>query len=162
MLLVARLLRHCAVALVEQQVQHSQHAPGALRQKVDRWHPVGDAGVVDLLLGPHQSLGHGRFRNQERPGDLRHGQTGERPRRQGDPRRHPGCRMAAGVDEPQPIVGDVVRRGLHRGFRSGQSGQLALLRGTDGAAASTIRPGCGRPWSATRRAAVEFIDRPTG
>ena len=122
------------VPLVEQQIQHSQHASGALRQQVRRRHLVRDARIADLVLGPDQPLGHGRLRDQERAGDLRGGQPGQCAQGQ----RHPGVqrerRMAAGEDQPQPVVGElaaavtvVPTRGRPGGAATARAGQRRHL-----------------------------------
>ena len=96
------------VALVEQQVEHGQDPGGPLGQQVRGRHPVGDAGVADLVLGPDQALGHGRLGHQERPGDLGRAQAGQRAQGQRDPGLQRQGRMAAGEDQPQPVVGDAA------------------------------------------------------
>ena len=53
------------------QVQHGEDGRGPLRQQLGGRHPVGDAGVADLALGPDQPLGHRSGRHQEGAGDLR-------------------------------------------------------------------------------------------
>jgi len=100
------------IPLVEQQVQHAEHTRHALGQQMRRRHPVGNPGVGDLLLGPDQPLGHGRLAGQERPGDLRGGQPGQRTQRQGHPGLERQRRMAAGEHQPQPVVGHPAMVGL--------------------------------------------------
>src|SRR6266536_5604351 len=56
------------VALVEQQVKHSQHRGGPLREQMGGRDSERDAGVADLALGADQALGHRVLRHQERPG----------------------------------------------------------------------------------------------
>jgi hypothetical protein len=67
-------------------------------------HPVGDAGVADLVLRPHQALRHRRLGHQEGVRDLRGGQAADQPQRQRDAggRRQGG--VAAGEQHAQPVV----------------------------------------------------------
>ena len=58
------------VAFVEDQVDDRQHRGPALRQRGVGRHLVGDAGILDLALGAHQPLRHGRLRNEKRARDL--------------------------------------------------------------------------------------------
>jgi hypothetical protein len=69
-------------------------------------HPVGDVGVADLPLGPDDSLGDGRFVGEERPGYLFGGQAAESAQRESDPCLEREGGMAAGEDEPQPVIAD--------------------------------------------------------
>ncbi len=68
------------------------------------WDDERDPRVGDLALRPDQALGHRRFGNQERPGDLGGGEAGDAA--QGE--RHlvldANRRMAAPEDEPELIV----------------------------------------------------------
>ena len=100
------------VALAEQQVDHAEHAAEPLRQQVTGRHPVGNAGIADLLLGAHQALGHRRLGHQERPGNLGRGQPGDAAQRQRDPGLQRQRGMAAGEDQPQQVVGDAAVTGL--------------------------------------------------
>ena len=78
------------------------------RQLVGAGNPVRDAGGGDLLLGPGDPGSHGRLAGQERAGDL----GGSQPAQQPQGERHPGVRgerwVAAGEDQPQPVIGDHV------------------------------------------------------
>ena len=135
------------VALVEQQVQHAEHRRGALGQQVVGRDPVGDAGVADLALGPHQALRHGRLGDEEGAGDLCRGQAGEGAQRERDPRLERQRRVAAGEDQPQPVVrhSAVVRLGRLVGGR--QHRHLLQLGGPGrGAAQHGPRRGCVRWW----------------
>ena len=109
-----RVARRRRVALVEHEVQDAQDAVEPLGQELGRRDAVGDPGVADLALGPDEALGEGRFRDEERPGDLGRRQAAERAQRQRHPRVHRERRMAAGEDEAQAVVGDrrigVLRR----------------------------------------------------
>ena len=71
-------------------------------------HGVRNAGVADLALGAHQALGHRRRRHQKRARDLVGLQAAQRAQRQRDLRLERKRRMAAGEDQAQAIVGDLV------------------------------------------------------
>ncbi len=98
------------VALVEDQVDHGEHPVEARRQVGRRGHPEGDVGVLDLLLRAGDPLRHRGLGDQERLGDLEDGQPAEETQGQ----RHPGlgCErgVAAGEDQPQPVVLDDAGR----------------------------------------------------
>ena len=157
------------VALVEQQVEHAEHARQAVRQQVRGRHPVGDPGAGDLLLGPDQPLGHGRLAGQERPGDLRCGQAGQRAQRQRDPGLERQRRVAAGEHQPQPVVRNPAVVGLHLERRTRirlnrQRGDLAELGRPDRPAAQHVdgpvagrrgQPGPRPPRNAVTRPALQ-------
>ncbi len=89
-------------------------------------------GVLDLRPRPHQPLLHRRLGDQERPGDLGRRQPAQRPQGERHPRRHRQGRVAAGEDQPQPLVGDVLgvdRRDLVARVGVGQV-ELRALGGT--------------------------------
>jgi hypothetical protein len=71
-------------------------------------HPVGDAGCRDLRLGAGQALGHRRFGHQERFGDLGGGAPRQGSQRQGHPALQRQGRVAAGEDEPETVVFDLI------------------------------------------------------
>jgi hypothetical protein len=96
------------VALVEDQIESRQHRGEALRQLLSRGDFVWDPGVADLGLGPDQTLGHGRLLGEEGAGDLRGGEAAESPQGEGNPRLRPERRVAAGEDQPKPVVGHLV------------------------------------------------------
>src|SRR6266571_5232445 len=127
--------RRGRVPLVEQQVEHAKHARCALRQQVRRGDPVRDPRVLDLLPGPDQPLGHRRLAGQERPGDLRRGQPGQRAQGQRDPGLQRQRRVTAGEYQPQPVVGHSAVVGLgvgSRGFgRQRHGGDLPEFGGSD-------------------------------
>ena len=103
------------VALVEDQVHDPQHAAQAVGQLLVGRHAVGDARVGDLALRAHDPLAHGRLGDQERTGDLAGRHASERSQRERDARRHLQRGVAAGEDQPQPVVDDralVVHRWL--------------------------------------------------
>jgi hypothetical protein len=78
-------------------------------------HPIGDARVGDLALGAHDPLAHGGLRDQEGARDLAGRHAAERAQRERHARGHLQRRMAAGEDQPQPVVDDralVIHRWL--------------------------------------------------
>jgi hypothetical protein len=117
--LLAQLPAHEAIApggriaLVEDQIHHPQHASQAVGQLLVGRHPIGDVRVRDLALGADDPLAHGRLGDQEGAGDLARRHPPERPQRERHPRRHVQRRMAAGEDQPQPVV-DNRALVLHR------------------------------------------------
>ena len=94
------------VALGEDQVEHGQHAGQPVRQLGIGRHPVRDRRGGDLLLRPGDPRRHRRLRHHEGAGDLRRGQAAEQPERQRDPRLGGERRVAAGEQQPQPLVRD--------------------------------------------------------
>jgi hypothetical protein len=123
-------------------VEHGHHPCGALGQQVRRRDPVGDARVADLALRPGQALGHGRLGDQESARDLRGGQAAERAQRERDPCVERERGVAAGEDQPEPVVHDPA---LVRGSGGepafvlvGEHGGLPQLRGLDLSAAQHV------------------------
>jgi hypothetical protein len=90
------------------QVHHIQHGGQPLRQLAGAGDPVGDAGGGDLLLGTGDPGGHGRLAGQERVRDLGGSQPAQQPQSERDPRVHGERGVAAGEDQPQPVIGDRV------------------------------------------------------
>ena len=66
--------------------------------------------LLNLAFCAHQPLRHSGFREQKRLGDFRRAQSAERTQRQGDLGFPVERRMAAGKDQPQPIVGEGHKR----------------------------------------------------
>ena len=117
-----RVARGGGVPLVEHQVEHAQDTLDALGPQLRRRDAVGDAGVLDLGPRADQPLLHRRLGDQERPGDLGGRQPAQRPQGERHPRRHRQRRVAAGEDQAQPLVGDVLgvdRRDLVASRRRG-------------------------------------------
>ena len=100
------------VALVEDEVEHPQHAVEPLGQGVVRRDAVRDPRVADLALRPDEPLGERRLGHEEGPGDLGRREPAERPQRQRHPRVHRQGRVAAREDQPQPVVCDRAHAGL--------------------------------------------------
>jgi hypothetical protein len=67
-------------------------------------HHVGDLGRADLGLGPNESLGHRRDRDQERGRDLGGAQTTQRVQAQRDLGLAMQRGVAAGEDQAQAII----------------------------------------------------------
>ena len=102
-----RALRR-AVALVEDQVQHGEHAVEPLGQQLARRDPVRDRGVADLLLRADQTLLDRRLGGDERARDLPRGQAADRPERERHARFQRQRGVTAGEDQSEPVVGDLV------------------------------------------------------
>ncbi len=100
------------VALVEDQVDDGEHGGEPIRQHLGRRHLVRDAGVADLPLGAHESLRHRRLLDKERPRDLAGLEAGDRAQGERDLRVRGECRVAAGEDQPQPVVRERAVRGF--------------------------------------------------
>ena len=79
--LVAQLLAHEAIAfrggvtLVEDQIDDAQDPAHAVRQLLVSRHLIGNPGVGDLALGPHDPLAHRRLGHQECARDLAGGES---------------------------------------------------------------------------------------
>jgi len=58
------------VPLVEDEIEDGEHRPQTAGEVGRIGHAVGDVGVADLVLGPHQSLRHGRLGDEEGVRDL--------------------------------------------------------------------------------------------
>jgi hypothetical protein len=103
------------ISLVEDQVDDREHGGEPIGQQVVGRHPERDPGGLDLALGPHQPLSHGRLADQEGARDRGRGQAAERAQRKRDLRVDGQRRMTAGEDELESLVGKgrVVHRVLH-------------------------------------------------
>ena len=129
------------IALVEDQVHDPEHAAQPVRKLLVGRHPVRDVGVGDLALGPHDPLAHRRLGDQECARDLARRQSAKHPQRQCDLGRLRKRRMAAGEDQPQPVVDD--RAGFGRGLvallgRRRQLGEPSRAVGQRSVAAQAI------------------------
>ena len=160
--------RRRGIPLVEDQVDHPEHGLEPFRQQVVGWHPVRDAGVADLLLGPNQPLGERRLGDQECPGDLGGGQPTEGAQRERDLGLDRQGRVAAGEDEAQAIVADRAHLVLRYRFDGGELGlDLGLaadrrgLLGQDACPSESVdRPVPGRGHDPRPRVDRQPIARP--
>ena len=147
-------------AFGERRIDGVEHGAEPPRQSLALGNGEGDAGLPDLVLGPHQPLGHGRRRGEEGRGDglgveAEHGLQ-DQWRADGDIDR----RMGAGKHQRQPPVRDF-RIGRRRVQPIAEDLQLcrddlaaaALARGVDDLAA------CGRDQPGLRVGRTA-IDRP--
>ncbi len=99
----------CGVALGEDQVDDRAHARQPLRQQLAGRDAVGDAGGGDLRLGARQPLApSSRGSTRKARAISRGAQPAERLERQRDARLRAQRRMAAGEDQPQAVVGELV------------------------------------------------------
>ena len=104
------------VALVEDQVDDLEHRGQAGRELVAARNLEGHPRLGQRPLGPHDPLGHGRLRDQERARDLLGRQPAEQPQGERDARLGGQHRVAGGEHQAQQVVADVVgRRGLEVG-----------------------------------------------
>ncbi len=109
------------VALVEQEVEHREDGRRPLGQQVRGRDPVGDAGVADLLLRPHEPLGHRRLGDEEGAGDLGRREPDEGPQRERDACLEPERGVTAGEDQTEPVVLHAAAVRLDRLRRPGSS-----------------------------------------
>ena len=146
------------VPLVEEEVKHGEHRPGAIHQLVGRGYPERNAGVSDLPLGSHQALRHGRLGHQERSGDLGGRHTGQGAQSQ----RHLGLerqgRVATGEHQPQLIVRHIAAPAELRFIGCSQPGHLHQFlrshRGATQAIHGSIPRHGGQPGAGLTRDAV--------
>ncbi len=111
------------VTLVVDQVDHREHGTEAVRQLGVVRDAVWNVGGTDLVLCPDETLRHRRLWHQKRTRDLGGPQTSEQPQRQRDLRAGRQSRVAAGEDQPQPVVAHGTDLGLVvRGARVEQRG----------------------------------------
>jgi hypothetical protein len=95
----------CKIAFVENQIDHRLNRGAALVEPVLGRNLVGDMCVLDLAFGSHQPLRQGWLRHQEGARNLVRCQAAESAQGKGDLRLTVECGMAAGEDQPQPVVG---------------------------------------------------------
>ena len=139
--------RRRGVARRVQQVDDREDGVETRRQLLRLRHGVRDVRGGDLLLGPRQAGRHRRLGDEEGPRDVRRRDAADQPQRQGDLRLGRERRMAAGEDQPQPVVGDGgIVHGHGRLRRLGLDQQRQL-----GSVATRRRA---RAFSAMRRATV--------
>ena len=100
--------RRGGIALVEHQVDDVKHRVETIRQLGVRRHLVGNARGADLGLGADDPLGQGRWAGQERARNLLGREPADLAQRQRQLRVRRQRRVAAGENQPQPIVFDVV------------------------------------------------------
>ena len=121
------------VTLGEDGVDDAVDAREPFGELVGVGHAVGDAGGGDPLFGAHDALLHRRLGGREGACDLAGRQAGDAAQREG----HPGLgcdrRVAAGEDQPEAFVGDVVverpvelRGRLAQQFLADRSGEPVL------------------------------------
>ena len=136
------------IALVEDQIDHPQHIGQPLRQRVRLGHLIGDAGIADFRLCPDDPLGQGGRRDQAGVGDGLGRQPADLAQGEGDAGFLRKARVAAGEDQPQPVVLDRlrVRRApaiRRRARRSARPPRSTASSGAGGAAGRS--PGNARP-----------------
>ena len=109
--------------VVKRRCTTASTAPMPLRELCGGRHPIGDPRAGDLLLRTSDPRRHRRLTDEEGAGDLRSRQAAHEPQRQCDLRGLVEGRVAAGHDEPQPVVRDrrvlVSRDQISRPGRGG-------------------------------------------
>jgi hypothetical protein len=116
----------CRVALVEQQVQHvTDHAEPLLALLAGRWLEPGSGGA-DALLRPADPLSDGGLRHQERRGDLRGAQAGDRAQRERELGRWRQRRVAAQEQQVKRVVRVLVLVPAGRRVADGVQGRHRL------------------------------------
>ena len=108
------------VPFVEDEIEDAQHRVETGGDVPRLRHDVGDPRRLDLPLGAHQPLGHRRGRHQEGAGDFVGLEAAQRAQGQHDLRFEGQRRVAAGEDQPEPFVREVVGLGLGPGHRAQQ------------------------------------------
>src|SRR5690606_31748972 len=88
----------------------------ALGQFLARRHAVRDAGRADLVLRAHDALRERGWRGEKGARDLLRGEPADLAQREGDLRIGGERRMAAGEDQPQPIVLELLAVGVRAGL----------------------------------------------
>ncbi len=101
-----------AVPLVEDEVDDDEHGGEPVREQVVGWDAEGDARRLDLALGAHQALGHGRLGDEERARDLRRREPAERSQSECDLRVDGERGVTAREDELEALVAEWRR--VHR------------------------------------------------
>jgi hypothetical protein len=111
----------------EQQVDDGERDVHPCGQVLRRRHLVRDARRGDLLLRPGQPRRHGGLADQERVRHVRCRHPAHQPQRERDLRLPRQRGVAAGEDQPQPVVADHVGLGFRgRLLRLQQQRQLGL------------------------------------
>ncbi len=113
------------VALVEHEVQDGQDAREPVGQELARRDAVRDPGRADLPLRADDPLGHRGLGDEEGVRDLAGRQAPQRLQRERHAGVHRQRRVAAGEDQPKPVVRDPAHVGLvsPEGLERGQPGQ---------------------------------------
>ncbi|MEJ2459830.1 MAG: hypothetical protein P8Y58_17500 [Novosphingobium sp.] len=103
-----RCARGGGVAFVEYQIDDPQHGFQAIRQLGGSGDLIGNARVADFGLGAHDALGQGRQGNEKGMGDFFGGETAYLAQGKGDLGVRRQGRVAAGEDQPQKVVLDLL------------------------------------------------------
>ena len=176
---VERVARRRRVAFVEHEVDDVQHGVEPVGQVRAGGHLIRNLCVLDLVLGAHDALCHGRRAGEERTRDLLGGQSADLPEGERQLRVRRQGRMAAGEDEPQPVVVDdgiVERRprpaprrdapqaapARHRSERRRRIPSIALKRPVDTSHARGFSgiPSRGHRSTRGRKRVVQALPRP--
>lgn len=121
------------VALVENEVDHAEHARESLGQAMIGRHLVGNASVAELAPCAHEPFGQGGLGHQKSAGNLRRGDPGYGVKRERDLCLGCQSRVTAGENEPEAIVleeGFSVQQSWHvGGVLTLGNGSLRLQKG---------------------------------
>ena len=117
--------------LVVDEVEHRQHRLEPIRQLEPFGHAVGDLGVADLALRPHETLRHRGLGHEEGAGDLVGLQSTEQPQRERNLRARRERGVAAGEDQAETVVahGAHLLDGLRFGVEQGGLGMTVVAGG---------------------------------
>ena len=97
------------VALAEQQIEDVEHGPEPLGPLGFGRQLEGFVGFSDLRLGPAYPLGHRRFGNEKRSGNLARRESADRPKGQRDRAGWSQRRMTAHEHENEGVIGTRCR-----------------------------------------------------
>jgi hypothetical protein len=100
------------ITFIEDEIDDGENGVEASRHFAGDRHAIGNTGIADLSLRPHQSLGHGRGRHKKGAGDLVCFKASESAQRQGDLSLRSNGRVAAGENQAKAVVGNLIHLGV--------------------------------------------------
>ncbi len=115
------------VAFVEHEVDDPQDGVEPFRQVCRGWHLIGNARVADLRLRADDALRQRRGRREEGPCDFLGGEAAHFAQRERNLCVRSQRGMAAGEDQPEPVVLDALPVGPRVRILDGQVGLAAFL-----------------------------------
>jgi hypothetical protein len=113
------------------------YAAESVGQKLWRRDAVRNAGVFDLALRAYQTLLHSWLGDQERASDLARRESADGAKRKCDSRFHRQRRMATREDQPEALIGDLLRV-VSQPLECVQFGSLLSFDGSDTFASQAI------------------------
>ena len=96
------------IAFGEDQIEDGEDGVEPFGQQMRGRDVVGDAGVFNFALGPHQPLGHGGHGQEKGGGDLGGGEAAQRLQGEGDLLLHRQGGVTTGEDQLETFVGNLV------------------------------------------------------